>query len=231
MRIAICDDEKIITEHLRTLIMERLPGVKTDLFLSGKELLSSDKYYDIIFLDVEMPEPDGFETARLLRARDRGEILIFLTGHRDMVYEAFKVNTFRYLLKPIQEEDLFEALDAAKQQLEKTDKRQEEASIFIQSNGVHTRIKVRDIIMAEVFDRTISLKCENGTFDYYGKLKELTEKTDEMFFCPHRSFLINLAYVESYDAHKIRLKGGNIAILSKKKYPEFVKAYMKALKC
>ena len=179
-----------------------------------------------------MPEPDGFETARLLRARDRGEILIFLTGHRDMVYEAFKVNTFRYLLKPIQEEDLFEALDAAKQQLEKTDKRQEEdASIIIHSNGVHTRIKVRDIIMAEVFDRTISLKCENGTFDYYGKLKELTEKTDEMFFCPHRSFLINLAYVESYDAHKIRLKGGNIAILSKKKYPEFVKAYMKALKC
>lgn len=65
LHIAICDDEPIFCKEIKKKILEIRPEYETDIFFSGKELLETSAYYDMVFLDIEMPEQNGMETARI----------------------------------------------------------------------------------------------------------------------------------------------------------------------
>ena len=101
LNIAICDDEQIIREQIKELIEKEIPGVCTGLYETGDALLAAGKQFDIVFLDIQMEGTDGIETAKRLRQRDEDTILIFITGIREYVFQAFDVAAFHYLLKPI----------------------------------------------------------------------------------------------------------------------------------
>ena len=102
LNIAICDDEKAIREQINELIEKEKVGICLDLYETGDALLATDKKFDIVFLDIQMDGTDGIETAKRLRQRDEDTILIFITGIREYVFEAFDVAAFHYLLKPKQ---------------------------------------------------------------------------------------------------------------------------------
>ena len=104
LNIAICDDEKIIREQIKELAEKEMPGVCAGLYETGDALLAAGKQFDIVFLDIQMEGTDGIETAKRLRQRDEDTILIFITGIREYVFEAFDVAAFHYLLKPIEED-------------------------------------------------------------------------------------------------------------------------------
>ena len=65
LHIAICDDEPIFCKEIKKKILEIRPEYEADIFFSGKELLETSAYYDMVFLDIEMPEQNGMETARI----------------------------------------------------------------------------------------------------------------------------------------------------------------------
>ena len=102
LNIAICDDEEIIREQIKELIEKT--GLCPELFETGDGLLAAGKQFDIVFLDIQMEGTDGIETAKRLRQRDEDTILIFITGIREYVFQAFDVAAFHYLLKPIEED-------------------------------------------------------------------------------------------------------------------------------
>ena len=101
MRIAICDDEKIIRELIGNKVKEQYPDSEIVFYQSGEELLLSDKHVDILFLDIQMSGIDGMETARELRKKDKNVILIFVTAVEEYVFHAFDVKAFHYIVKPI----------------------------------------------------------------------------------------------------------------------------------
>ena len=104
LNIAICDDEKVIREQIKELAEKEMPCVCDGLYETGDALLAAGKQFDIVFLDIQMEGTDGIETAKRLRQRDEDTILIFITGIREYVFEAFDVAAFHYLLKPIEED-------------------------------------------------------------------------------------------------------------------------------
>ena len=104
LNIAICDDEKIIREQIKELAEKEMPDVCAGLYETGDALLAAGKQFDIVFLDIQMEGTDGIETAKRLRQRDEDTILIFITGIREYVFEAFDVAAFHYLLKPVEED-------------------------------------------------------------------------------------------------------------------------------
>ena len=115
MRIAICDDEKKDLDKLTVLLHEY--GIKeTELFSfanSSDLLLSTQrKAYDIVILDIEMPAPNGYETALKLLDNTPKPLIIFLTNSMDYTLRGYGV-AFRYLTKPIAKNKLYIALDAA----------------------------------------------------------------------------------------------------------------------
>lgn len=247
MNVVICEDEQIVAQEIKNKLTKKYPGMSIDVFSSGEDLVSafnerngegentssvspcSKSFADILILDVMMPGIDGFQVAKHLRDANDKSIIIFLTGNEQQVYEAFKVEAFRYLLKPVNDVNLYEAIDAACEKIN-SEKVAGDDSIFIHFGGTLTRINRADIISAEIYNRKITINTVHGVYDYYGKITELLENLGGDFYSPHRSYIINLNFVESYNSHEIKLRGGGSAILSKKKYNDFVRTYARFIR-
>lgn len=231
MRIGICDDQKEIREILTDKVKKYYPAEDIAVYSSGEELLADRKLPDILFLDVQMPEKDGMETARELRKRDRQMIIIFVTVTEDYVFQSFDVGAFHYLIKPLEEEKFEEVLQKAVRQVRERDSEdagtgKERQSLIVTSKGQHITVPIQEIVYAEVFNRKIILHTMDADIEYYGKLKELEKKAGEDFYRPHRAYLINLNFVRKYNAGAIYLKRGQ-ALVAKQNYHDFVKCYLR----
>lgn len=96
---AICDDEKIICNELKLFLSELRPNYNIDVFHSGEYLINSQKKFDLIFLDIEMPEIDAMKTAEILRKNDNTTTyIVFITNHIELMPEAFNVRAFRIII-------------------------------------------------------------------------------------------------------------------------------------
>lgn len=239
MTIAICDDEKNIRELIGNKILYIYPEAELFFFRSGEELLVSKQDIDICFLDIQMQGINGMETARELRKKDHKLILIFVTVLEEYVFQAFDVGALHYLIKPVDDKKLEDVLKKAVEQAEAGQKkieqwesgRPEEKYVMVSHNGMHQKVLIDTIIYAEVFNRKVIIHRQgmNGKdcdVEYYGRLSDLEKAAGEDFFRPHRAYLVNLKYVEKYDASTIWLEKG-VALMAKQKFPEFVKKYMK----
>ena len=229
MRIAICDDEKNIRELIGDKVVKQYPDAEIIFFQSGEELLLSDDFIDILFLDIQMSGIDGMETARELRKKDKSVILIFVTAVEEYVFQAFDVGAFNYIVKPIDDGKFSDVLHRAVDKWSSqniNEKEPEERYVLINNSGVHTKVILDEIVYAEVFNRKVVIHKLDGEIEYYGKMSDLESLAGDSFFRPHRAYLINFKYVEKYDATTIYLERGT-ALMAKQNYPEFVKKYMK----
>lgn len=111
MKIAVVDDDIAVRKEIVRLIKAQMPEARVWQFSSGKEMLGAGADFAICFLDIAMQEMSGLELARKIRQDRKGmakSILIFVTGCREYMEEAFDVNAFHYLVKPIKEKKFSE---------------------------------------------------------------------------------------------------------------------------
>ena len=227
MRIGVCDDEKDIRELISNKIKKEYPNSEIVFFKSGEELLLESKDIDILLLDIQMPGRNGIEIARELREKNKKTILIFVTAMEDYVFEAFDVNAFNYIVKPFNDNKFMDVLNKAINEYNSSGETEQETRYVMVSNkGMHTKVKLDEIIYAEVFNRKVVIHKIDEEIEYYGKMSELEALVGESFFRSHRAYLINFKYVEKYDAKTIYMEKGKV-LMAKKNYPEFVKKYMK----
>ena len=225
--ITICDDDKtlqkLLQQKIEKLCADKNQACRIVCCNSGEEMLALPAP-DILFLDIQMSGKNGMESARELRRRHENTILIFVTAMSEYVYEAFDVDALHYLIKPFSDEKLQEVLDKALRQLQSPTEI-EEKILLVKQGGLSTKVYLSDIIYAEVFNRKVMLHTLNGDIEYYGKLTDLSEQAGADFFRTHRAYLVNLKYVEKYNATTVWLEQGT-ALLSKKQFSEFVQQYM-----
>ena len=122
LNAAICDADNIICDILKKRLIELLPHAKVDIYNSGDKLLNSESDYDLIFMEIELPDMDGIQAARFLREKKSDAFIIFLTNHLEYMQEAFKVRAFRFLRKPVNLEEILEALYEAEKEIMKNRK-------------------------------------------------------------------------------------------------------------
>ncbi len=228
MRIAICDDEKRICTILAEKVGKICPDAEIITYASGKELLKADELPDILLLDIRMPGISGMDVAKVLRDRDWRKILIFITGEEDQVFQSFDFHAFHFLVKPVADEKLKEVLDNARKELERLYDvpGRHDKYIEIQSGTSHIRINLSKLLYAEVYDRKTILHMKNESIEYYGQLSVLEGLVGKDFYRIHRSYLVNLKYVERYDRTSVTLKGGDNIPISRREYDGFLKAYL-----
>ena len=122
LAIAVCDDEIVECCNVAKKIKEILDGMKIPCIIrqfgSGQELLRSAERFDMIFLDIIMRDLDGMRTAQIVREKAFDNILIFMSSSREYVFEAYDVEAFQYLLKPIDEKKLKRVLQKAVRKVE-----------------------------------------------------------------------------------------------------------------
>lgn len=228
MRIAICDDEENVRELIRSKILREYPEVDIVFFQSGEELLLSNINIDILFLDIQMSGKNGIEIAKELRKKDKKMLLIFVTAMEEYVFQAFDVNAFNYIMKPIDDIKFYDVLGKAIFECYSVNDENDfdVDYIIVNNNGMHIKVRLDEIIYAEVFNRKVVIHKMNEKIEYYGKMSDLAALVGEGFYRTHRAYLVNFRYVEKYDATTVYMEKGT-ALMAKKNYPDFVKKYMK----
>ena len=229
--IAICDDEKHMSAHIRSCVSDffrkKNREISLRMFSSGEELLSYNGQIDILFLDIQMKGMDGMETARKLRADQFRGFLVFITVLKEMVFQSFEVQAYDYLVKPVdkkQFEKTMERLYASMQNAR-------EDSLLVQK-GYEGRIIPKDeIVFCEVIDRKIYLNLASGdVVDYYERIENLEAKLDKHFYRCHRSYLINLKHLKGYKNGTACMDNGKkipVSRLRSKEFSGVVLQYMK----
>lgn len=230
MNIAVCDDEVRGRERILTLLEKEFSQAQTCEFDSGMKLLESVKEGyrpDIVLLDIAMEGLDGMETARRLR-KLADAILIFVTGVKEQVFDAFDVGAFHYLMKPINEEKLREVLHRAAQEVEK--RQCGPRYLLVKTEGSHRRVPVEDILYVENSGRKVVLHMKAECLEYYERMNHLQEVLGDGFYRCHRGYLVALSAITGYDHESITVGTGEPIYLAKQKYGEFVKLYCRYLK-
>ena len=220
------DDEKAIREHICGLVEERQPESRIEAYATGEELLASGKRFDIVFLDIQMEGMNGIKAARNLREKNANlgvedTVLVFITGIKDYVFDAFDLYAFQYLLKPIDERKFAEVLEKA---VREAAKKKERRVLFIKSRNL--TLDQSEILYIESRAKKVEIHTVRQTIEIYAAMDELEGQLGDEFYRCHRAYIVNMDCITEYDSESITLTNGDRVYLTKKKYGEFVKAYM-----
>lgn len=230
LKIAICDDNGIQRNEIFQMVSRNLKnnekGFTIFKFKNAKELMESILNFDIYFLDIKMDKINGIELAKSIRSKKKESIIVFITAYKDYVFDAFDVRAFNYLLKPINEEKLNRVLKEALMEFEKQDK-----FIIAKTISKSTKVFFKDIIYIEAEKRKVKIHTTYDTIEYYNKISEVEEELKGYnFFRCHKSYIVNLKYVKSYDNTCITLENSEKVYISKYRLNEFLKSFMYYLK-
>lgn len=234
MRIAVCDDDRTTREQIASFIKVQEPNAEIITFKAGEDLIQSDLDFEIFFLDIEMNELSGIDVARYIREdqEKRGKeksIIIFVTGYREYMEDAFDVNAFHYLVKPVVEEKFYSVFKRALKELS-AKLVQEKYYVIVKGNRMQKRILLKDIYYIESSNKKVIFHTSDGNIDTYGKMEDWESELGNTFYRCHRGYLVNLEKVTAYNVDTIDIINGESLILSRKKYSDFVKAYMRYAK-
>lgn len=232
IRTAICDDDPAARAYLAELVGSQGVPCEITEYASAEECLTDRREVDLYLLDVELeaPGPDGMALARRLRERRPGPlpVIIFVTGYDRYVFDAFDVGAFQYLLKPVDGEKFARVFSRAAAQVEAAGARPARV-LTLQSGGAARTIPLDGIYYVESSNHKVILRLKDGEFACYARLRDLEDQLRDRFFRIHKGYLVNLAYVDGYSRTEVTLTNGETLLLSKYKYRDFVKAYLRFL--
>jgi len=233
--VAICDDEKYYRDHINGLVTKYLDGLQLDYHLDIFELGTDlcmmgleNKQYDIVFLDVNMKEMDGIETAKQIRRNNVNTFIVFITAFVSFSPEGYKVDAIRYILKDNRnfEAALTESLDTifAKMEIKKIKMK------FDFTEG-EKGILIDDIIFIESKLHKLVFEISgNGTKRYtlYQKLDDIEILLEEYgFLRVHQSFLVNIKYIIQVSNYKAVLTTSKDLPIPKQKFKEIKEAFIR----
>lgn len=226
MRIAICDDQqeyrKLIIQYVQFYFQEHLLDLETYEFGSGEELLSSDKTFDIVFLDIEMNELNGIQTTKELNVRNKNTIIFIVTAYQKYLDDAMDLNVFRYIDKPIQAKRLYNGLDKAIDLINNN-----EITFKTRNDGIVT-IHKNDIIYVEVKRKIVYVNTTEKQYIAREKMDFFKENLTASYFAiPHISYVINFNFVKKFQRDNVQLKTGQIISIAPKKQTDIKKKFLK----
>ena len=233
LHVAICDDDKVLLDNLNREVdlwaQEEQALCSVELFATAEAFLfawEEKRDIEVLLLDIEMPGMDGMELARRLRRRGDRLGIIFVTGNPDFALEGYDLEAVSYLVKPVKRDRLRSALNRAKKQAGSR-----EALLVTIAAGEVERVYVSDICLLESSGHETVLMMRDGRHivcrEPLRQLEQELEERSEAFFKPHRSYMINLGYVERMTKKDVQMEGGMPVPIARGKWEELNQAYMR----
>lgn len=250
IRTAICEDDAHTRAYLAALIRAQPYACEIVEYASAEDCLADGKTPDLLFLDIGLRPAgtggttggtggtqtggmDGMALARKLRERRPAArpVIVFVTGYEQYVFDAFDVGAFHYLLKPVDEEKFAGVFARAAQELLAAGQDAPGPRMLTLRVGNTGRtVPLGEIRYIESSGHRAVLHLQDSALTYYAKLGDLERELQGSFFRIHKGYLVNLSYITGYTRSEVTLSGGRTLLLSKYKYRDFVKAYLRFLK-
>ena len=233
LQIAVCDDNIDELSNMVQLIdlyrTSRHLNCEYAVFPNGFELISAlekGKRFDIYCLDIMMPGFTGIDAAKEIRTFDKTAPILFFTSSPEFALESYSVKAINYVLKPISKEKLFFTFDEL---LEQIKMEKDEDAVIIKSNEGIQKILISNLIFTEVIGRNVLYHLRSG------KVIECTEAFSPVcdnlmkygcFMKPHRSYLVNMQYVDTIENHQITLQTLSSVPVAQGKAKEMKQQYL-----
>lgn len=233
IHIAICDDSKQERQILAALFKRyqelHATPLQIHIFQNGFSLLDAidqGKRFDITILDILMPGENGIEIARNIRASGTDTEIIFLTSSPEYAVDSYEVKAQNYLLKPVTEEKFFASIDSI---LAELDEKDTASFIIYTTEKQYSRIRVSSLVYGEVTHRTITLHLADQTI--ISAVMTFTEFQDILkaypdFIYPHRSYAVNMNYIQYVTKSDIILTDGQKIPLSRNNYMKISEQFL-----
>ena len=224
MELAIIDDDKYWRDLAYATVKSyyKNSSVNIELFDSGERFLEYNKPYDIILMDIEMPNKDGFETIAEYKLLKKDCIAIILTTHTESTNKGYFVNAFRYIDKANMKTELKEALTSADRVLASND------IITVNAIGLGAQnLIIRDILFFKTYKRNVMVYTMDNKYECSNNIAELESILEKYgFYRSHRSCLVNLDKIKTFNRRDIFFANNKTAYLSSRKYTEIKKRYL-----
>lgn len=224
MRVLICDDEIFAVESIKKIVFEYFSErnliaeivAETD----SAKVLDDKSYFDMAFLDVEMPKHSGLEIAKCLLDVNPNTIVFIITSHQGYLDSAMDLRVFRFLPKPLDRERIFSGLDSAIRFYN------ENTRMFLTDGTTAQRIYMRDILYITIHKRKTLVVTKSDEIISDRSLAQWKEiLPDNCFAQPHYSYLVSLQNIERLEKDNIILKKNNNETvnvkISQRKYKQF----------
>lgn len=230
IQIAVCDDNKVFLDHITYQLYEIIKELHIEAeihqYNHASQLLELydqiNSPFNIIFLDIDMPDIDGLETAKYIRQRDENVILIFLTSMEDRVFESFEYNAFRFIRKGYIFQELKLALQKAWELLTK------EVKLYtFKTKEEEIKLSLGDILYFEFVNRNVEVKTFEQRYSLTIKrFSDIVEQfSDKGFIMIHRGCIVNVKYIRSIGYGDITLDTGEMLPVSRYRVSEIRKAF------
>ena len=227
IRIAICDDSAMDAEHLKSVCQScELPDTpKISVYQSGQSLLAelSAGNFDVIFLDIDMPDSNGIEVGKAIRQGKENAIIIFCTSYPQYAIEAYDCEAFHYILKPCARERIQDVLHRA---INKLGVIRKYHSIKVQNKII--KIPISDIYYVEYCQKHILYHLTDRTIETTGRFSDIYDELKKFgFYQIHQGYIVNFEKVRDFKGYTAVLEDGRNVMISIRKKSDVLLAYAK----
>lgn len=232
INIAICDDDmsmaSVMESMLADLDKEKHIQINCDVYYAGNELLSAiygGKYYDLLYLDIELEGMDGIDVASKIREQSLAILIVYVSSHERYLKKLFDTEPFRFLSKPLAAEEFKAVFWAAYQRI----CRKPEYFSYV-SNKVINKILINSITYFESSKRVVYVyemgkNQKEGSLNkpeekFYGKMNDVEEQlknTHARFLRIHQSYLVNFDYIKRMTFATVQMLDGTVLQISKER--------------
>ena len=233
-RIAICDDESFFRKRMRDILTDYMEekGVlyEIDEFESGKEFISLGieiVKYKIVFLDINMDEMDGMETAKKIREVSNDIFIVFVTAFITYTLEGYKVDAVRYILKNNVNltEVVFECMDAISTKMNYVVKK-----INFNFNEGTKNVSLERLLYIESRLHKLEfhiMEDRINKYSLYGVLNDMEKQLQGYDFVRiHQSYLVNMKHIEKVSRYEVLLSNGVKLEIPKVRYKQVEGIYV-----
>lgn len=225
-KIAICEDDHAdimcLQEMLEQCGEKRGAEYHIDTYQTGKELVSASEAYDVLFLDIDLPDINGIELATVIREKDVVVSIIYLTNYSDLHRFVLPVHPFAYLTKPISEDKLEKTMDDLEQYNRRLEKSKNIPTIYFNTMQGAVKLSVDEICYFEYMSKKVKIVTNEGEFFLKSSIREVYEQVEKYEFAYlHRAFIINMWRVRRVLSKDVKMDDGSIIPIAQRRYSEF----------
>ena len=224
MRIALCDSDAAASSITKRIIYEYASIHNIELvvseYRSGRELVSEWEKYPLVILDYLSEDINGLETAHLLRAKGGMCGIIFLSADTGFILDSFKVRPYRFLLKPLSRESLFQVLDDFFTAASIS------SPLFIKDGGDTFCLRTGDIFYIEADNKNCLVNLRDGSIRCHKTMAKVYNALPKSCFSKiNRAYIVNLKHIAAYSSDTVKLHNGERLHMSRKYSKSFQAEY------
>lgn len=224
IRIAIVEDDKnssdLLVNYLEKYSNDKNIRFDVKTFFTRNQILNNyNNNFDVIFMDIELPDGNGLETIRKIREVDKNVIVVFVTNMAQYAVKGYEVRAFDFIVKPVTSYNFYIKLDNILNLFEQ----KKDDEIWISNKDGKMKLNISSIYYIEVIQHMCIYHTKEGNFKATGSLNNIEKTLSKYnFSLCNRCYLVNLRYVTSVKKGFVLINNEEL-IISRAKQASFMK--------